>query len=63
MSDKPTTHWLETNKPSLHQTQSDSITRVTTSVPSRKFAGVSMAPLFAFAQASSLQQSSEYQTN
>ena len=24
MPDKPTTHWLETNKPSLHQTQCDS---------------------------------------
>ena len=25
MPDKPTTHWLETNKPSLHQTQCDSV--------------------------------------
>ena len=24
MPDKPTTHWLETNKPSLQQTQCDS---------------------------------------
>ena len=24
LADKPTTHWLETNKPSLHQTQCDS---------------------------------------
>ena len=26
LPDKPTTHWLETNKPSLHKTQCDSST-------------------------------------
>ena len=30
MPDKPTTHWLETNKPSLQQTQCDSISRAVT---------------------------------
>ena len=30
LADKPTTHWLETNKPSLHKTQCDSLSGIET---------------------------------